>query len=116
MPTHFDYLFKITVVGCTHVGKSSISKLFCEREIDDSYNQTIGLDILPRVIQLDGFDIIMQCWDTGGSEIYPPITDLYYRVAAGIIVVFDVTTITSFSKNIDFLNLYCQVQNTKMCS
>ena len=101
MTEHYDYLFKITLVGCTNVGKSSISKQFSGSEIDDDHFPTIGVNLLIRTIQLDELAIKLQCLDTGGCDRYPPITDLYYRLALGVIIVFDVTTSKSFSKIID---------------
>ena len=38
----------------------------------------------------------LQIWDTAGSEQYRAITTGYYRGALGVILVFDITNLTSF--------------------
>lgn len=47
-------------------------------------------------IELGGDTVKIQIWDTAGQERYRTLTKAYYRGAAGIILVFDVTDLISF--------------------
>lgn len=48
-------------------------------------------------IELGGKSVKIQIWDTAGQERYRTLTKAYYRGAAGIILVYDVTDPVSFN-------------------
>ena len=48
--------------------------------------------------------IKVQVWDTAGQERYRSITNAYYRVAEGILIVFDVTKKESFESIQNWIN------------
>ncbi|KAM9355160.1 ras-related protein Rab-15-like isoform 1-T1 [Pholidichthys leucotaenia] len=49
-----------------------------------------------KTVEIDGFKVRVQIWDTAGQERYQTITKQYYRRAAGIIFVYDITNEQSF--------------------
>lgn len=56
-----------------------------------------GIDFQVRVVQLtNGKHAKLQVWDTAGQERYHAMTSSYYKSAHGVMLVFDVTKITSF--------------------
>ena len=44
-----------------------------------------------------GKRVKLQIWDTAGQERFKAITQRYYRMAAGILLVYDVTDRDSFT-------------------
>lgn len=70
---------------------------FADDSFTSSFITTIGIDFKIRTITLDGKRIKLQIWDTAGQERFKTITTAYYRGAMGILLVYDVTTETSFA-------------------
>ena len=99
MKPEYDYLFKILLIGDSGVGKSCLLLRFADDEYTDSYLSTIGVDFKIRTIEIEGKSVKLQIWDTAGQERLRTITSSYYRGAHGIIVVYDITDISSY-KNV----------------
>ncbi|KAI0333116.1 GTP-binding protein ypt1 [Cubamyces sp. BRFM 1775] len=97
MPEGYDYLFKLLLIGDSGVGKSCLLLRFAEDAFTDSYLSTIGVDFKIRTIELDGKTVKLQIWDTAGQERFRTIAAAYYRGAHGIIMVYDVTEMETFS-------------------
>jgi len=91
----YDYLVKTVVVGDSGVGKSCLLKRFADNEFDDSYVSTIGVDFAIKTIDMQGKVAKLQLWDTAGQERFQGITTSYYRGAHAIMVVCDVTELSS---------------------
>lgn len=99
----YDYLFKLLLIGDSGVGKSCLLLRFADDTYTESYISTIGVDFKIRTIELDGKTIKLQIWDTAGQERFRTITSSYYRGAHGIIVVYDVTDMESFTHVKDWI-------------
>jgi len=98
MNPEYDYVFKLLLMGDGGVGKSCLLLRFADDTYTESYISTIGVDFKIRTIELDGKTIKLQILDTPGQERFRTITSPpYYRDAHGIIVVYDVTDLESFS-------------------
>nr|CAI5854967.1 unnamed protein product [Callosobruchus analis] len=81
---------KILIIGESGVGKSSLLLRFVEDNFDPEQTLTIGVDF--------------KIWDTAGQERFRTLTPSYYRDAQGAILVFDVSSYSSFSKLEVWLN------------
>ena len=96
--------FKIAMMGSSRVGKTSI----VQKCINDQYTlnttSTMQAAFFEKKIHVDNQDIILEVWDTAGQERFHSLAPMYYRDANGIIVVFDITDATSFTKAKQWVN------------
>eukprot|EP01084_Bolivina_argentea_P128699 227441_1 len=92
----YDFLFKMLVIGDSGVGKSCLLVRFADDKYTDSYISTIGVDFKIKTFDMNHKTIKLQIWDTAGQDRFRAITTAFYRGAHGIIVVYDVTDLSSF--------------------
>jgi len=116
----WDHFYKIVTIGNSSVGKTCMIKRF----VDDIFNSkdfisTVGIDFSTKMIEIkdtnikdpyiENAKIKLQIWDTAGQERFRAITSTYYRIANGIIVVYDITNRESFDQVnywLDEIHLY----------
>lgn len=71
-------------------------------------SQTIGVEFSSKVIKVGTGArrkrIKLQLWDTAGTERFRSVSRSYYRGAAGAILVYDLSSMTSFNALPIFLN------------
>eukprot|EP01047_Picozoa_sp_COSAG01_P080871 COSAG01_NODE_15899_length_1287_cov_1.037037_1_plen_135_part_00 len=91
-----DTLLKVVMVGDSGVGKSSLLCRYTRRTFDQSLDATVGVDFLHKRVTIDGMGVQYQLWDTAGQERFRTIMRTYYRGAQGIVLVYDVSSPSSF--------------------
>ncbi|XP_021440455.1 ras-related protein Rab-15 isoform X5 [Oncorhynchus mykiss] len=96
MAKQYDVLLRLLVLGDSGVGKTCLLCRFTDNEFNSSHISTIGVDFKMRTLEVDGIKVRVQIWDTAGQERYQTITKQYYRRAQGIILVYDITSSSSF--------------------
>lgn len=96
-----DYRIRITLLGYSGVGKSSIIEKFLYGEFNYNVQTTIGSAFLFKNIQMDDKKIQLIINDTAGQEKYNSIPKIYYRDINAFILVLDVTDKNSI-ENLDF--------------
>ncbi|PSN37655.1 putative Ras-related protein Rab-33 [Blattella germanica] len=90
-------VFKIIVVGDSNVGKTCLTYRFCEGKFLDKSEATIGVDFRERTVDVNGEEIKLQLWDTAGQERFrKSMVQHYYRNVHAVVVVYDVTKMSSF--------------------
>ena len=89
--------FKFILVGDSGVGKTSMCRMFCESVFEENQTQTVGLEFARRFVDIGGTSIKIQFWDTAGQERFRSITKSYFRSAAAVFVVYDVSNRSSFN-------------------
>ena len=94
--SEYDYLFKVIVVGDGAVGKTAITIRFAEGRFEEHYKMTIGVDFAIKLIQVAGYKVKLQVWDTGGQERFSYIRPLYYKGAMAALAIFDLTNRESY--------------------
>jgi small GTP-binding protein len=88
--------YKIVFLGDTAVGKTCLSNRLVNNTFYEFQEPTIGAAFLTYKIENDGVNIKLEMWDTAGQERYRSLAPMYYRGAAGAIVVYDITSEESF--------------------
>lgn len=96
MDNKTTYLVKLAVVGDTGVGKSSVSERFASDKFSNYTETTIGAAFLAAAVDRPEHKVKFQIWDTAGQERYRALAPLYYRHAHVVIVVYDITSRSSF--------------------
>ena len=103
----YDALYKLLIVGDSNTGKSCLIGCFAGEEFSSVYIPTIGIDFKIHTVELDGFKIKLQIWDTAGNPRFKTITTAYYRGSMGVIITFSVT------KEETFLNVAHWIEHIK---
>ena len=95
--TTFDYLFKLIVIGNSHVGKTSICNRLMGEEFSEYVEPTIGIEFTTNYVDIYENRVKCQVWDASGARVFRSIPRTYYKEVVGIILVYDVTDKSSFN-------------------
>jgi small GTP-binding protein len=90
------YSVKFIIIGNQSVGKTNIVHRFAKGEFSNEYSITLGLDYISQNIQIGDKIFLLQLWDTAGSERFRSVTKGYFNNSACAIIVYDVTSESSF--------------------
>ncbi len=90
-----DKQYKIVMLGSGAVGKSAITVQMVSGHFLSSYDPTIE-DSYRTTININNKDIILNIIDTAGQEEFYALRDQYMRSGDGYIIVFSITSVTSF--------------------
>ena len=85
----------LTVLGEGGVGKSSVTTRYVSNEFLETYDPTIQ-DSFRKEEFIDGENIVVEILDTAGQEDYVSINDSSIMHGQGFIVVYSVTSKSSF--------------------
>jgi small GTP-binding protein len=95
---NYDYIFKILLLGDSSVGKTCFLLRYSDDTFTENHISTIGLDYRFKMVNLENDKKVkLQIWDTAGQDRFRAITKNYYKGAHGIILIYDVTNITTFN-------------------
>jgi Ras-related protein Rab-5C len=87
---------KVVVIGPVGVGKSSITIRYVHNEFHDSLESTLGAVYFEKTQLAQGRRVKFEFWDTAGQEKYKSIARIYYKDCRVALVVYDVTSRSSF--------------------
>ena len=90
-----DKQYKVVMLGSGAVGKSAITVQMVSGHFLSSYDPTIE-DSYRTTINVNNKDIILNIIDTAGQEEFYALRDQYIRSGDGYIIVFSITSVTSF--------------------
>ncbi len=94
-PEQAQYVLKVIIVGDWGVGKTCLIRRFAENKFDHDYKPSIGVNIVTKIIDVEGRNLKLQMFDTGGQERFRSLRQRYYTGANAVIFVFDVTRASS---------------------
>ncbi|OHS94706.1 Ras-related protein Rab-4B [Tritrichomonas foetus] len=109
MPPSVTY--KFIIIGSSGVGKSAILKRLIDDEFSNDSQSTIGVEYSTTTFDIEDQQVKLQIWDTAGQERFRSISKSYFRNAAGVILVFDITD----RKTFDEVNIWLNDVH-KLCS
>ncbi len=93
-----EIVYKVIVVGDAGVGKTSLARRYTTGQFDESYLFTLGVDFFTKQINIDGNNVKLVLYDTGGQERFDFIRGLYFEGAAGAVIAYDITDRNSFER------------------
>jgi Ras-related protein Rab-11A len=89
-------IYKITIIGDSGTGKSSIMDRFVNNKFDNNVVSTIGVEFMTKEIKVNGKNTKLQIWDTAGQERFRAISRSIYHGSKAIIIVYDITNSATF--------------------
>ncbi|MBA43057.1 MAG: hypothetical protein CMF62_03495 [Magnetococcales bacterium] len=93
----YDFSFKISFIGDSQVGKSSLTHRLRYDRCPAQLQSTIGVEYESCFINnINNKKTRLEIWDTAGQEVYRSITKHYYRSSSAIILVYDICSKKSF--------------------
>ena len=97
----YDFIFKCIAIGDGGVGKTAIAVRFTKGTFTEDYKMTIGIDFFIKDVMVespkDPMKVRLQIWDTAGQEHFDAMRPAYYDGSIGALIVFDLTSISSFA-------------------
>ena len=102
----YNYVFKYVIVGDGNVGKSCLLYRYISDIFVEDRDSTIGVDFAFKIININvnnqNINIKIHIWDTAGQEYFKSITRSFYRGAAGIILMYDISNQKSYENIISW--------------
>ncbi len=86
-----DYTWKIVIIGNGSVGKTSLIHRCIDNKFQDSYNETIGIDLFNHTLNIDNQEVSLLIYDLGGQDYWKKLRSDFYHRSKGIVLVYDVS-------------------------
>jgi len=103
--------FKCVVMGSGGVGKSALTILNVNGVFVEKYDPTIE-DTYRKIYELDGVSYVLEILDTAGTEQYTAQTDFYTRDGHGFVLVYSITSMSSFAEIPGIMERIMRIKNT----
>ena len=87
---------KVTLMGPSAAGKTSILHRFASGSFSEDQAPTIGAAFTSKELDTTKGKVILNIWDTAGQERFKSLVPKYARGSSAVVVVFDVTSPDSF--------------------
>lgn len=88
--------YKISFVGDSNVGKTSIITRSNSTTFDQVTTPTVGVSNTQVVIKLNEKKVSLNIWDTAGQERFRSLVPVYLHDAKCVVLVFDISQRSSF--------------------
>ncbi|CAH1110386.1 unnamed protein product [Psylliodes chrysocephalus] len=112
---------KVVLLGFQGVGKTALVTRYVENSFHRQIAPTVGASFFTCKVEADGNMVTLQIWDTAGQERFKAMAPMFYRNANAALLVFDLTSQTSFESikmwvqelkgNVDEPMMLCMVGN-----
>ncbi|XP_035497769.1 ras and EF-hand domain-containing protein isoform X2 [Scophthalmus maximus] len=89
-------MYRLVLAGDAGAGKSSFMLRLTLNEFRGDIQTTLGVDFQIKRMLVDGEKTNLQIWDTAGQERFRSIARSYFRKAHGVLLLYDVTSESSF--------------------
>jgi Ras-related protein Rab-5C len=101
--------YKIVILGGINTGKSSIIRRYISGLFHNDEKSTIGVSFQSKTME-DGD--VLEIWDTAGQERFRSLVPLYYRNAKIIIIVYEITSVASYTDAVRWVDEINRVNPT----
>ena len=92
-----ESLYKILILGDSTVGKTCFLTRYADNTFQENQMATLGVDYKLKNVKMEYVNILkLQIWDTAGQDLFHFLTINYFKGAHGIILLYDITTQSSF--------------------
>ena len=88
---------KVILIGDTEVGKTSLINVSIGLDFNPNQQVTISGSCTSKTIMINDKTYNINLWDTAGLEEYRGISQLFYRGAEIVILVYDICSLSSFN-------------------
>ena len=92
------FSIKITLVGSSSVGKTTLINQYINHIFLESAISTIGSDKFSKIEKINNSEIKLIIWDTAGQERYRSLSPMFLKGSNVIILVYDITNKSSFDE------------------
>lgn len=94
-----SYKLKVLLCGAAAVGKTSLVQRFIKNRFATNYKLTVGVDILTKDVNYEGDEVAtLSLWDIGGQQRFEFIRSTFYKGAAGVLLVFDLSRAQTYQE------------------
>ena len=107
-------LCKLVILGAGGVGKSAITAQFINKVFIDKYDPTIE-DSYRKHHEVDGTPVLLEILDTAGTEQFTAMRNLYLKNSEAFIIVFSLTSMSSFLEINDLRDQVYRVKDSTDC-
>ena len=83
-------MLKILIIGDVAWGKTSILNQFVLNKFESTYTATVACEFALKIIKIEDVSIRLHLWDIAGQDRLGGISKLFWRDAAGALVVTDI--------------------------
>ena len=83
---------KITLIGNSGVGKTSIINQYIDQTFDEANAATIGANYSEKTITKNNKEYELNIWDTAGQEKFHAVGKHFYKDAYIVCLVYDITS------------------------
>jgi small GTP-binding protein len=104
---------KAVLLGDASSGKTSLLSRWLDGTIDAHPGSTIGAAFRRVTLDLEGVQYDFNLWDTAGQEVYRSSSPIYCRHAKSGMIVFDITSRTSFESLDNWISILTAVPEVK---
>ena len=101
---------KIVVLGDGGIGKSCLTRQFCDGYFMEEFDPSEYYDDR-KTLTIDGKSVLLDILDTAGQEEYSAMRDQYMRTGDAFLVVYDVTKRSTFDDTHGFVEQIVRVRD-----
>ena len=97
----------VVILGSSNSGKTSILERLVQNKFSGDLPTTVGLGSALATIDVDGQQVKLQVLDTSSQERFRQMVELLLVTAVGVVLVFDLTDLTTFHDISDWFYCAC---------
>jgi small GTP-binding protein len=91
-------VFKVALLGDPAVGKTSLINRYTDEIFKESYQPTLGVNIVMKKLKINDIKVQLVIWDIAGQDKYELTRKLFFEGCAGALLVYDLTRHSTFER------------------